>query len=273
MALWPATSGGTLTAASVDTSTSAGAVAAVASATPHTKGSWTEVIASTASAAQSVILSLRDQIAANGADTGVLLDLGIGAAASETVLVADLALGSGLSSAAYELPIRVPSGSRLAVRAQSTVASKAVAASVLLRDTRGWEPAPRCSVATTYGANTGTSAGVPVTAPGANNTKGAWTEITSSTTRRARYLLPMLALADSSVVAANGLVDIGIGGSGSESVLISNVPAKWDNLLESLAYPTVPLPVNLAPGVRLSARIQKSGGLTDLVTVSIIAFD
>jgi hypothetical protein len=81
MALWPATAGGALTAVGVDTSTSAGSVTATASATPHTKGSWVEVVASTATTSQSVILSLRDQIAANGADTSVLLDVGIGAAA------------------------------------------------------------------------------------------------------------------------------------------------------------------------------------------------
>jgi hypothetical protein len=100
-----------------------------------------------------------------------------------------------------------------------------------------------------------TSKGVAVTVPGSTNTKGAWTQLVASTSAAfSALLITAQGNGDTSFTGANALVDIGIGGSGSETVLISDI-----HLIVAASetfISTVPMTYGVAipSGTRISAR-------------------
>lgn len=240
------------------------AVVVTASATPHTKGAYSELIASTPQAYNCLEISIYNT-ALNGSDSSALLDIAIGASGSEVVAVTNLAAGYALTVTTgspvrtFLLPISVPSGSRIAARLQSAVASNA--ASVRIRPLS----MPPVTIATmaidTIGANTANSHGVGVTLPGTLNTKGAWTEITSSTP--ADYIaLEIGVQGNGGITFSTGSVsvDIAVGASGSEVVVASDV-ILTTGTSESLAIlsPVDPMfYVNIPAGSRISVRYSRS---------------
>lgn len=96
----------------------------------NTKGSWAQIIASTARMYRALILAGRGP---NGAAANLLGDVGVGAAAAEQVVVPDVPFNQtssggtdsswGCASALF--PCVVPSGSRVAGRVQAQAASQA----------------------------------------------------------------------------------------------------------------------------------------------------
>lgn len=94
-------------------------------AVANTKGAYTEIIASTVNAYGALTINVSMDQNLTVASVGFLVDIAIGAAASEVVIVEDLTLISDAAADAlqpgsiYMIPVSVPEGSRLAVRAQS----------------------------------------------------------------------------------------------------------------------------------------------------------
>ncbi len=154
----------------------------------------------------------------------------------------------------------------------SAVTSQAITLAVHLLG-GGLNGTPGYGRATTYGAATASSTGTSLTAPGSTNTKSAWTQITASTTNTIRALTACAVQrsGDTTLLSRTGLIDIGVGGAGSEQVLIPNMPFIAD-AAEWMTCPAVTIPANLPPGTRLAARSQATS-TTDLVGVVIIGFD
>ena len=122
MASWPAVydsgrweTSGAATAASDGATVTAGAL--------NTKGSWAELAAATALAGDLLIV----QPGACSAAADYLVDIGIGAAGSEQTIVSNLFIRGDSSNDCVStamtlpLPIAIPAGTRLAVRAQSDI--------------------------------------------------------------------------------------------------------------------------------------------------------
>ncbi len=233
--------------------------AVTADATPHTAGAWVEMIASTAFTASAVALIAIGATATANTDTSVLADIGIGGSGSEVAIVESIPLGARPTKGFTEhrVPLSVPAGSRLSVRIRAAITVDTT--NVQLRIAGGGLHGPSgYGRATTYGADTGTSNGVTLTTPGATNTKGAWTQIVAATTNPCRFLLAAPCLrAASTQLSVTGLIDIGVGGSGSEVVLIPDVYFDASSS-EDLVSVAAAVPVNLPAGVRLSARYQGS---------------
>jgi hypothetical protein len=99
-----------------------------------------------------------------------------------------------------------------------------------------------------------------MTLPAAINTKGAWTEITAATSASIRWLVPLVVgnSTDTAWVANHrGLIDIGVGGSGSEAVIVPDVGFGAFNNEAILHFP-VTVPVRIPAGTRLAARYQEA---------------
>lgn len=93
----------------------------------NTKGSWVEIIASTAFDYREMIVAVgNSDDFGKGSNDSVLVDVGVGAAGSEEVILPDMLFGQGTTldglspPSVGPVPIHVPSGSRLAARAQSS---------------------------------------------------------------------------------------------------------------------------------------------------------
>lgn len=268
---WPLIDAGITQTGGVDTSTSL-PTTVTGSGTAHTKGAWSELVGSTTHDAWGVVLLAADGPGTSATDTSMLVDLGIGGAGSEAVLVGDLAWGHAGNARSVLLPIHVPAGSRLSARLQGAVISDTLALSCITLGGGGWAPPLVGRQATTYGANAATSGGVALTFAGSANTKGAWTEIVASTTAAMRWMAVCVAgpAGDNNFTAGNGLVDIGVGGAGSEAAVLSNVPYQLTSA-ELVLGSFVSVSVNIPAGSRLSARFQVSAG-NDPVNVVVVGF-
>ena len=110
---------GTLTASSAGTSVNAGG-------TINTKGSWTELVASSAEL-KGMFVTV-GPIAGGAQDAGFFIDIGLGAAASEQVVIPNLHVwvetdGAIMSQSVWPIFwVPAPSGSRISARVQCTTA-------------------------------------------------------------------------------------------------------------------------------------------------------
>lgn len=264
MAVWPlqdsniTTQGGAILATSART--------LITTATVNVKTAWVEIIAATSYPSSSLYVVTSGMVAAPAATSGGLFDVAIGAAGSEIVVVADVQCGFLTSGAIanFFLPLRVPSGARISMRAQSSAVPKSMGVQIYL-PTGGFVPMESSDRAVTYGALTASSGGTLLTTAGATNTKAAWTVITASTTAVARHMLVTLQPPDTATVTAGvGLVDIGVGAAAAEQVIISNMSYETTTA-ERIEYGPIVFPVSVPAGSRLTARYQCSTTTTGAV--------
>lgn len=164
-----------------------------ADALANTKGAWAEVIASTPHEVNGIHFL--------GADTGLsgdtrraLIDIGVGVAGSETVLVPNI-LSSAPSDYAFLggnplfLPIRIPAGTRVAIRMQSTTGADVGNAFIAFNYGDGLVPVfTGCDV---LGVTTGTTSGTTVTSGAA--AYGAYTTI-ATVGKNYKAIIPSVAL-------------------------------------------------------------------------------
>lgn len=93
----------------------------------NTKGSYAEITAATGHRYKALLISFGQQ--ANAARTACywLVDIAIGAAGSEKVIISDLIIGGSNNTMAIHprvigpIPVDIPAGTRIAVRAQCTI--------------------------------------------------------------------------------------------------------------------------------------------------------
>lgn len=237
--------------------------AVTSSASANTKGSYTQLMASTSFDAAAIMLDINT----NFGDTNYLLDIAVGAAASEQIIIPNLALGFNLGlSNSVLFPVAIPAGSRIAARCQDNFGSSVVYLSGQLFSASFINQAPFHTV-TAYGAVTTTSAGTVANSGAVANTKGAWAQLTAATTQaHSGLLVAAVRSPQSTVITADysQLADIGVGAAASEQILIpdlrgvasrSSSPSFKGALNPSIwCFPQCDIP----EGVRLAVRQQST---------------
>lgn len=201
------------------TATMLGPRAADAHASAHTKGAWGELVASTPAAADVVRLVVWSG-GSSGAVNSILFDLGIGAAGSETVLVANIAsmsYNSSFGANVIEIPVRIASGSRLSMRWQS---GRASAGGLWVGVWLGVyaDGGQSASSVDTIGANTAATTGVAL-----GSTNNTFVQVTAATAQRYRAIVVCPTSNDSTMAASQATFDLGVGPSGSEKVYETGV--------------------------------------------------
>lgn len=232
-----------------------------ASGTAHTKGAWTQIFSSTLQHSQLIAL-MWDDIGIAATNTATLLDVGIGAAGSEVVVISNINLGSLGHGSQNLVPLLIPQGSAVSLRCQSVIVSEAVVGrATLVPKAVEADVAEMCD---TYGDLTASSSGTLLPTPSVINTKTGWQQITASTTRDARWLTWSLGSNQTAVNAAQGSFDIGYGAAASEQVLVGDI--RWQvNLNEMLRPANFFVPCSLPFGTRLAVRFQS--GTTSAASV------
>lgn len=219
------------------TTTGSDGTTITASGSAHTKGSYTQLIASSAKDAFGItILIWGAQTAASTNNRG-LLDIAIGASSSEIDIVPNLMYGGTAtwngtthSPAVYYFPLYIPSGTRISARSQNVTASRTCTVAVWLHHTLighdGW-----CgSRVQAYGASTSTSTGVSHS-PG-NGSYATATEIVASCAKPIRYMqLGMDMFTDSTGSTARGLARIGVGST--PNYVVEHLPTHESTTLET----------------------------------------
>jgi hypothetical protein len=92
---------------------------------------------------------------------------------------------------------------------------------------------------------------ITVTGSSTIHTKGAWTQLVSSTASQSALAILSFANVGAAATNTSTLVDIGVGGAGSESVVIPNIAVGGCNI-----GPVSLVPIRIPAGSRVAARCQ-----------------
>jgi hypothetical protein len=240
----------------------------------HTKNTtYTQLIASTSFDAYAVMILFANVFSAAAA-TSMLVDIAIGAAASETVLIPNLNAGGAtditvvnVGGQRYWFPIYVPAGSRLSATAQGTIASDTVSVSVWLYG-RPLRPVWAGQIVDDYGTNLATSRGVDV-ASGVSSAEGAFTQIVASTSQAHSYVAAGMGLAaDTTISAGTGFLDLGVGAA-TETVVAENMPFGVSTSEALTQFVPFCCCQQVASGERLAARCSYTGSSAQSYDVSL----
>jgi hypothetical protein len=237
---------------------SCGNTSLTAPGSTNTKGSWQELIASTTHDTNYAIFQIcRHYYVAQG----YLVDFGIGGSGSETALVSNIGTGLTNQSTQYEssyfaVPLHIPAGTRISVRYQATALQYLIVCVSLFTSYGGLSSGYAGTV--DYGADTSSSAGTAIDPGTTANTYGSWVEMTSSTANTLHGILINIPYnGNSSRTTATWTVQVGIGSSGSEEVIIDNYYVACrddDDLPKPIISPF--LPVKIPAGTRIAVRAQ-----------------
>lgn len=224
----------------------------------NVKGAWAELYAATdAGGGYWCMLYSATASSVTATDTASLMDIGFGGAGSEIVVVPDIQMGFRQHNApAIQFPLYVPGGVRVAARAQSVVASKVL--SVCL-DILGGPPMYGGAGAarfTAYGVDAANSGGTLVTAAGTADVKGAWAQLTASTSAPIHAFIVTAQGSSNNTTATNYMVDIGVGAAGSEVIVLADWAFRPTSAEDIYARSPNLMPLRFAipAGVRLAAR-------------------
>jgi len=258
-----ATVGTSFETAGLDAANSDG-LALLTATTTNTKSGWTQLIASTKFNAIGV-MPVWTKCWSNLVGW-YLADLGIGGAGSENVILPNIiskGRQGGAGQAGAFIPLHIPRGTRLSMRAQALSAGTARSYNfqILLVSGELLGGAP-LQKAYTYGAETADSTGVQLDGGASGNTKGVWAELTAASSAPCRWMMVQLQTSTNGGVAADTtfLVDIGVGAASSEIVVVPDLPVTIDSSGGGVNFsnPWYSLPVELPAGVRIAARCASS---------------
>ena len=233
-----------------------------AHASAHTKGSWTEIIASTTYATSWLMVTagaLRTTLQNH------LFDIGIGASTAEVVLIPNLFHSLEASSnpqpRQYLLPLGVPAGSRLSARTQGSVGGGGLnlALHCFAAPITGPPPLSRVEAC---GVVAGSTVLTPGDAGATPHTDSAWIELIAATSFPYRWLLMTLSQDAAAGAEPTYLVDIGVGPAGSEVELIPDISDHVGNTAEGGGL-CVGVPISVGGGVRVSYRFRCSSGVNN----------
>lgn len=236
------------------------------------KSAWVELSSGLAAEAQEFLLHVAFT---TGTSRRGLIDIGIGPAGSEQVVIANVPVSAGsrvrINALAARLLIGADAGARIAARAQASASSTVIGVALHAID------GDSGGIATTYGSGLSGTRATAVDAGAVANTKGAWTELASSTSREIRRALVVITRRGDglSIVASSSQLDIGIGSAGSEEVVIPDVQF-WQATGGGEVAPLSWLcAVEIPAGSRLVARHMCSSthSTTRVVEVAVIGFD
>jgi hypothetical protein len=251
--IWPYT---TFEEAGYSTANAAQGTALTPSASANTKGSYAQLIASTATQTRMIDLTLTAfPVGANS--KSYLIDIATGGAGSEVVLIPDVCVAvKGAFSVCIvnvRLPVAIPAGVRIAARCQTQAASGEACWAKAILETG----VPSFAGVDNLSASTATSLGVAIT-PG-NAAESSYVELIASTSRAYAGFFatidPQGAGGGTFPVFA---LDFATGAAASEVVFKQNHMSFY---LDGIVYPaTVPFfAFPVAASTRIAARARGSG--------------
>jgi len=250
----------------------------------NTKGSYVTNIASTAFDAAAVIVEM------SGADTSnttYLVDIAVGAAGSEQVIIPNLSVENCTGGNQYGIPlvfpISVPAGTRLSCRASAQSGTPTIAVYVTIIGGAFADYGTMGRV-TTYGTDTANSRGALMTCPGSG--AGTYAQLSASTTNPIKGFLVSLTTPAgySGSLDYLGTLDIAVGAAGSEQLILTALPIctrPGDNAgaaVKGKVWCCTPMwipfvPCNIPAGTRLAARLVFATGAANNICISIHGVD
>ena len=243
---WPTVSGSTYL------------VAATASASANTKGSYAQVTASTTSGTSDWYV----YVELTTTNRAYLVDIATGGSGSEVVQIANMpAINNGqgstvqITSDPFYANSDIAGSTRIAARCQASgTGSQGVQLYVMLRlnGTAG-RAAP-----ITSGASTATSKGAAIDAGGVANTKGSYTQVDASLSATVGIVQLSVNFLNSGPSFGQFAADLSTGAAASEVVLVPDIGYQSDNALTIIQPTNVTLNASISSGTRVAMRSQST---------------
>jgi hypothetical protein len=187
-----------------------------ASSTAHTKGAWTQLVASSSFNASSLFVAVHS-VATNATNTATLLDIGFGTSGSEQAVVENVGVGGAFTGSfaagnfiTYEVPLQIPSGTRISARIQSVVSGGKTALVACYLINRGDYALAPTSV-DVLGSNITNSQAASL-----SGSSGTFAEIVASTTRNYRAIAVIPSIHSNDVANLPAVFNVAVGASGNE---------------------------------------------------------
>lgn len=238
-----------------------------ASATINTKGSWVS-LGTLNSDCMALILGV-NYLNNSGTDTGVSVDIGIGASSGVVeVLINDINQSQSgaftyLNIFQHLLPIALPSGTQIWARSAANVASTtATIGAAFVAIDNSFSTAREFSGVDTLG-KTATGAGTVLV--GAAGAKGSYVQIGTATHDYGGFFLCFDFAGQASVVI-NCVVDIAIGPSGSQIVVLPNLRMSIAGQFSATDFEYLPIPI--PNGSAIWGRASNTDGSTQSIGVT-----
>lgn len=252
MAQWPmAVGGGSCSGTTTSNNVTSGFRTVSASATVNTKGAWTELVASTAEDYDALAVSF----ALSASNVSHLIDIGIGAAGSELVVMGDVHTSIANNITEWVMiPKAIPAGTRISTRSQCSTASGQYRAGVT-GVKGGWYYPQGGGDIVTLGANAADSGGTQIDSGATANTFGAWVQLVASTTNPIKAMCVRTgAINNAAATTGQALLQIGVGAAAAE-VGLFEVPFAVGAVGSSFGpMPPLWFPVSVPASTRVAAR-------------------
>lgn len=240
------------------TGTSTGTLV-TSSATINAKGAWATIGTSTFAYEQIII-----QVGASGSAADYVFDIGIDDGAGNAfVLAADLRIsarkGAGDMFLSYALPLKIAAGAIVEARSAATTASATLRMTIVGCTASPLSGGSYSSMVALY--TQAASRGVTIDTGATANTKSAWTELQASTAHNVDAI--MIGIGPNADVnrtaVTTGLLDVGIGTSGAEFALASDLLWGFTTTSDT-PYPNVigPISIGITAGTRVVGRAQST---------------
>ena len=254
---WPSTGESRCEVRGANTTTTSGVTVTATAATADSKGSWANIGATTSFDYRCISI----QFLASTGLNAKYVDIGLVVGGNQFVIAENLMIPATRKDPTlgmnYFLPLFIPAGSQLCCRIADNGASSTVAV-VIHGYSNGLYGSmacfSRCRSLTTPAA----AQGVALDAGATANIKGAYAELDASLAFNTCGLLLTVGLNnDNSRIAATMRFDVAIGGSGSEQIILADIPLAWNTSVDGpLQTNQLLLPAYIPLGTRLAARCQ-----------------
>ncbi len=236
----------------------------------NAQGAWTQLVASTTADCDWIEVVL-DAIPTAGA-TGVVVNIGVGAAGSEKV-VASIPfpfVSNNDSVTHYMFPLSIPAATAVSAQSQCNRASTDAIDIGFIAFEGAFTHLE--GAAGTDAVGVALSLGTVITPSATANTKGAYTQLTASTSRDYMGLIIAVNGTGAAAGALAYFIDIAIGAGGSEKIIVPDYFICTTNGVRNIT-PIVSsyYPIMIPSGTAISARCQCGTAASATIGVSIMA--
>ena len=243
-----------------------------ANASTHTKGAYVEMLSSLTNDAQGLYI----MCAWGNVNNGFLIDIAIGAVASEVIIINNLYVTTStnwsVGGAGFFAPIAVPAGTRISARCQCETGSQVINMCLNSIDAKG--SSVGFGTCETIGAVTGSSRGTTIDAGGTANTKGTYAQISASTGGNYKYVgIATGANGDFSIsVDTWSLVDISTGAAAAEVVIFGDYPYMNDTVIDTNVVSHITIPLRIDSGTRVAMRHSSFSNAADARLIDAVLY-
>lgn len=235
--------------------------AVTSSSSADTMGSYVELVSAANNVNQTNLIVVVIGSEGGASTSEFLVDIALGEAASEIVVIPELYEktnndSAGIRQSSYAFPIHIPSGVRISARCQSSLGSSSVIKVHAIRSNPSLSQGSALSIVDAIGSDTSTTSGVQV-ARSTANAFGSWVEMIASTDNKyAGFIVSAIRIGVSWTANQRVTYEVAIGSAGNEIAIYSGGQIITQTNEIGLGHVSNFINAGIPAGVRLSIRAQ-----------------